>query len=238
MDKRWCLASIPAAAALVSACTPAAVFTSARPLARGQVNGYAFVDITGAALGESRSDPRETPANGDRKGVVPGGGLRVGVAKRLELGARVGPSLGELSALVNLIDQPVWALGIAPRIQTGWGAPALGRLPLLLSYDIAPSLTLTPRFGVGYGVGGFRESKIGFSYDDQGSNRERFAFSSGFLEGGLGMQFRLGRYVGLALDVYYLRSVGSQEVVVPGGGLALMFGRQPEPRAAAANNGQ
>ncbi len=216
-------------------CLPAGVFTSARPLEPGRVNAYPFVDITGGSYGSLRGSTQNPPPAGDLKGVAPGAGVRVGVVRRLELGARAGLGFAEVSALINLIDQPVWALAVAPRVQSMWVPPVLGRLPVLLSYDVMPWATITPRFGVGYAVGAFKE--LGNGFDDQG-NTGRYSLSAAFLEGGCGLQFRLSRFVGLALDAYYLRSVGNNQVDAPGGGIALMLGPQPAPRAAAADNGR
>ncbi len=220
----------------MSACTPAGVFTSARPLEPGRVNAYPFLDITGGSFGANKGTASDPPSSAERKGVMPGAGVRVGVIRRLELGARAAIDFAELSSVVNLFDQPVWAVAVAPRVQSAWGFPVLGRAPLLVSYDVMTWATVTPRFGVGYGYASSLRSG-GSVYVDQGDTR-RYGLSAAFLEGGCGVQFRLGRYAGLALDVYYLRSIGNEQVVVPGGGIALMLGRQPEPRAAAAQNGE
>ncbi len=193
-----------------SACTlPAGTYTTARALPTGKVQHAGILEV--APYFDKRRDnsTQEERLANTYLPVQPGYGIRVGVARRVEFGAKLLAGSLDVSLKLQLVDTKHFALALAPRVQSAGIAymlpPYAAELPLLLTAE-AGRWSVTPRVGAAYA----------------GGHPDFPNFTAAFALVGFCTTVCVSRRVSFALDGYWLNGI-NRPIDVPGGGFAVLL---------------
>lgn len=193
-----------------SACTlPAGTYTTARALPAGKVQHAGIVEVAPYFDKRRGNSTEEERLANTYLPVQPGYGIRVGVASRVEFGAKLLAGSLDAGLKLQLVDSKHFAMALAPRVQSAGVVyllpPYAAEVPLLLTAE-AGRWSVTPRVGATY-AGGHPD------FPD---------FTAAFALVGFCTTLRVSRSVSFALDGYWLNGI-NRPIDVPGGGLAILL---------------
>lgn len=207
---------VAAVSLLLAACPQASMHQSAETLDEGEFQagaGFEMTQIESELSGSGFIDLGEDPF------PMAYALFRWGVAEHIDLGLRASATLTTtFDAKLQLADTEEVDIAVAPAVQFAW-AWTIGYLPVLIGFhlgDVA-ELVLSGRVGYQLFVDDF-ESEIEDELGDDGA----------ILGAGFAVYVRLDERLAIVPEMTLLEVLRSERVRTIAGGIAVVFGDQPD----------